>query len=209
MSTRLRSPYVFAAGSAAIVLAAMVISALQPPSAAPAESVPTVAAGVTPGAEDPPVDASPEPEVDTSPEAEPEPSLSQRPVPRLTKAAATRRPTSPSTPPRATPSAASSPPQTSPTPGGLPALPASSEASLKSVGGGTRTYVTFTNRRAEPVRVHWLDFAGKRRQYAVLEPGTSYRQQTYVGHPWVVTTNAGRGLVCFRPAATEATAVIR
>ncbi|MEE3919335.1 hypothetical protein V2I01_16320 [Micromonospora sp. BRA006-A] len=45
--------------------------------------------------------------------------------------------------------------------------------------------------------------------YAVLRPGQSYRQQTYVGHPWVVTDERGRGLVCFEPDRRTLRAVIR
>ncbi|WP_446217955.1 VHL beta domain-containing protein [Micromonospora sp. IBHARD004] len=37
--------------------------------------------------------------------------------------------------------------------------------------------------RPEPVALHWLDYDGQRQQYAVLQSGQSYRQQTYVGHP--------------------------
>ncbi|WP_406038744.1 hypothetical protein OG799_26645 [Micromonospora sp. NBC_00898] len=46
-------------------------------------------------------------------------------------------------------------------------------------------------------------------QYAVLQPGQSYRQQTYVGHPWVVTDAQGTGLVCFLSANQTLRAVVR
>ncbi|WP_446212346.1 VHL beta domain-containing protein [Micromonospora sp. IBSANI012] len=91
----------------------------------------------------------------------------------------------------------------------LPPLPPSREPSLRSSGGGAETFVDFVNRRDSEVVVHWLDYDGQRRRYAVLDPGRSYRQQTYLGHPWVVTDAGGRGLVCFLPAPDVSRAVIR
>ncbi len=65
------------------------------------------------------------------------------------------------------------------------------------------------NSRQRSVIVYWLDHRGHRRQYAVLRPRESYRQHTYVGHPWVVTDHRGRALVCFEPMRTSGRAVIR
>ncbi|MEU8314798.1 MULTISPECIES: hypothetical protein [unclassified Micromonospora] len=48
--------------------------------------------------------------------------------------------------------------------------------------------------------VDWINYERRRQQYAVLRPGQSDRQQTYVGRPWVVADERGRGLVCFEPA---------
>ncbi|PWU61729.1 hypothetical protein DLE60_04130 [Micromonospora globispora] len=67
----------------------------------------------------------------------------------------------------------------------------------------------FVNARSETVVVHWLDYGGQRQQYAILQPGQWYRQQTYVGHPWVVTNAQGVGLVCFLPAYETLRAVVR
>ena len=93
--------------------------------------------------------------------------------------------------------------------GELTPLPASRESTLRSSGGGPETFVDFVNARTAPVVVNWLDYDGRRQRYAVLQPGQSYRQQTYVGHPWVVTDEQGRGLVCFEPAGQTLRAVIR
>ncbi|WP_092381022.1 hypothetical protein [Micromonospora phaseoli] len=77
------------------------------------------------------------------------------------------------------------------------------------MSGGTETSIEFVNRRSRSVIIYWLDHRGQRRQYAVLRPDASYRQHTYVGHPWVVTDGRGRALVCFEPTRTPARAVIR
>ncbi|MFJ6198860.1 hypothetical protein [Micromonospora sp. NPDC092111] len=94
-------------------------------------------------------------------------------------------------------------------PGELQPLPAWQESSLRSGPNGASTYIEFVNTRRSRVVVNWLDHGGQRQRYAVLGPGRSYRQQTYVGHPWVVTDRRGRALVCFLPAPTTQKAVVR
>ncbi|MFY1705548.1 MULTISPECIES: VHL beta domain-containing protein [Micromonospora] len=111
-------------------------------------------------------------------------------------------------PPSPRPSTAPPKPSSSPRPAELTPLPASAERRLRSVGGGAQTYVEFRNTRAHPVVIHWIGYDGRRRQYAVLDPGQTRRQHTYVGHPWVVTTVRGYALACFQPEARTATAVI-
>ncbi|WP_433530944.1 hypothetical protein ACQPYA_02070 [Micromonospora sp. CA-263727] len=91
----------------------------------------------------------------------------------------------------------------------LTPLSPSRERDLRSVGGGPETSIEFVNLRSQPVIVYWLDYQGRRRQYAVLPPSASHRQHTYVGHPWVVTDRRGRALACFEPTRTPARAVIR
>ncbi|WP_431878674.1 hypothetical protein [Micromonospora marina] len=118
------------------------------------------------------------------------------------RAAPSSRPASPKpTPPRPRPPVAG--------PGELAALPAAHEAGLRSHGGGPSTFVDFVNARESTVVVHWINYDGRRQQYAVLRPGQSYRQQTYVGHPWVVADERGRGLACFEPDRQTLRAVIR
>jgi hypothetical protein len=140
-------------------------------------------------------------------------SYSPAPVSLSTRASMPPRPPShrPSRPPTRTPSPKPSPKPTAsqPGPGELAPLPASQEPSLRSAGGGPETFIDFANARGEPVIVYWLDYDGRRQQYAVLQPGQSYRQQTYVGHPWVVTNGQGIGLVCFLPAPQTLRAVVR
>ncbi|PZF84527.1 hypothetical protein C1I99_30325 [Micromonospora deserti] len=101
------------------------------------------------------------------------------------------------------------PPQEQPRSDELPPLPPERESSLRSRGGGSETFVDFVNARSSQVHIYWLDYHGQRRPYGVLAPGTSYRQHTYVGHPWVVTDSGGRALACFLPAPETRKAVIR
>ncbi|MFI9641336.1 hypothetical protein ACIG87_14945 [Micromonospora sp. NPDC051925] len=129
-------------------------------------------------------------------------------------AGTTPRPTRTTTPPRPAPS--TTPPRHSPKPptnqsgqDELTPLPASQERSLRSTSNGSSTYIEFVNNRSSRVVVHWLDHNGQRRQYKVLDAHRSYRQQTYVGHPWVVTDERGRALVCFLPASRTKRAVVR
>ncbi|WP_428962500.1 VHL beta domain-containing protein [Micromonospora fluostatini] len=148
--------------------------------------------------------------------ASPAPSGSApAPSTRATSAAPTAsRQQPPLDPPPSGPGAQTSPTPsrqatTPPTTPELAALPPHREVLLRSVDGGTETYVEFVNARSEPVVVHWLDHRGHRQRYRTLDPGQRYRQRTYVGHPWLVTTARGWGLACFQPQAGTATAVVR
>ncbi|MFI5835091.1 hypothetical protein ACIA5A_15605 [Micromonospora sp. NPDC051300] len=141
-------------------------------------------------------------------------SYSPAPVSLSTRAVLpTRRPaphrTAPATrPPSPRPSANSAKPP-APRPGELTPLPASREPTLRSRSGGPETFVDFVNARSGPVVVYWLDYGGRRQRYAVLQPGQTYRQQTYLGHPWVVADERDQALVCFEPAPRTLRAVVR
>ncbi|SCG59309.1 hypothetical protein [Micromonospora humi] len=142
-------------------------------------------------------------------------SYSPAPVSLSTRAALpTRRPTPPrrttpaARPPAPKPTASRATPS-APRPGELTPLPASRESSLRSRSGGPETFVDFVNARSGTVVVYWLDYGGQRQRYAVLGPGQTHHQQTYVGHPWVVTDDRGRALVCFEPASETLRAVAR
>ncbi len=140
--------------------------------------------------------------------APPSVSFSSRAVAPSRTAAPTRRPTPSSRPTSPKPSIPrSKPPVVGP--GELAPLPASRESRLRSHGGGPSTFIDFVNSHGSTVVVHWINYDGRRQQYAVLRPGQSYRQQTYVGHPWVVADERGRGLVCFEPDRQTLRAVIR
>ncbi|MEV0564333.1 hypothetical protein [Dactylosporangium sp. NPDC050588] len=79
-------------------------------------------------------------------------------------------------------------PETS-TPPALPELatrPVTEEGTLRSGTTGAATAVTFVNTRKDAVTVHWLDFDGKRVRYQQMPHDTSYTQQTYASHAWLV-----------------------
>ena len=96
----------------------------------------------------------------------------------------------------------------------LPPVDCGREAASRSLNSGRSTFVTFVNRLDESVRVYWLNFDGRRVYYRDIEPGESYRQLTFVTHPWVVTNSntehgAGHCLAMFQPAVVPGIAVIQ
>ncbi len=65
--------------------------------------------------------------------------------------------------------------------------------------------MTFVNRSDAPVDIYWLGFQGERVPYQHLAPGGRFKQQTFIGHNWLVTDMAGQCVGIFR-AAPEAIA---
>ncbi len=65
------------------------------------------------------------------------------------------------------------------------------EAALRSLRGDVKTTLIFINRSASPVRVNWIDYDGRRKEYARLAPGQRHEQSTFASHPWAVTNDAG------------------
>ena len=55
----------------------------------------------------------------------------------------------------------------------------------RSIHSRTSTGVTFVNKSKHVVHVLWLNYQGQPVWYNDLSPGSGYRQQTYVTHPWV------------------------
>ncbi|MFZ4572993.1 MAG: prolyl oligopeptidase family serine peptidase [Phycisphaerales bacterium] len=66
--------------------------------------------------------------------------------------------------------------------------PLRSEA-VRSRAGRGDTSLLFVNTLAVPARAVWVNEGGERREYATIEPGKSYRQQTFAGHAWVVVAD--------------------
>ncbi len=93
---------------------------------------------------------------------------------------------------------------------GVTREPCSSESRLRSLTSDTSLSLDFQNGSPGPVTIHWLDFNGRRVHYADLEVGQSYRQQTYVTHPWIALDADGGCRGVFLPrAAGEHAVVIR
>jgi von Hippel-Lindau disease tumor supressor len=61
------------------------------------------------------------------------------------------------------------------------------------------TEITFINQRSVPVKTYWLDYSGKRKFYAQIQPGDKVVQQTYVTHPWVITDASNNCLGVYYP----------
>ncbi|WP_088241325.1 hypothetical protein [Calothrix rhizosoleniae] len=85
--------------------------------------------------------------------------------------------------------------------------PAESES--RSISGKVATNVTFANKSSKKVKVYWLDYSGKRTFYKTLKSGTSYKQQTYVTHPWVVTDTSENCLGVYYPDGQARTVEIK
>jgi uncharacterized caspase-like protein len=84
----------------------------------------------------------------------------------------------------------------------------SQEHSLRSLEGTTSTAITFVNSSANTIRTYWIDYQGKRKFYASVAPGSSYVQQTYVTHPWVVTNNQEVCLGVYMPEPSPSRVVV-
>ncbi|MGH6922896.1 MAG: hypothetical protein ACRED5_03915 [Propylenella sp.] len=73
------------------------------------------------------------------------------------------------------------------------------QVSLRSVADGAPAAVTFVNRTDGFRSVMWIDYNGVPRQYQDLNPGQEYAQQTFVGHPWMITDGPGNCLEIYMP----------
>jgi von Hippel-Lindau disease tumor supressor len=91
---------------------------------------------------------------------------------------------------------------------GSPTLACSQEHSVRSLEGGPPTAITFVNNSVNTVRVYWIDYQGTRKFYNEVSPGKSYVQQTYVTHPWVVTSSREECLGVYMPEPWPSRVVI-
>ncbi len=69
----------------------------------------------------------------------------------------------------------------------LPGIQLAQAAAPPSKPDGDPFDVVFTNQRAAPVKLFWLDRQGKRKPYGTLEAGWRKPQQTRPGAVWLVT----------------------
>lgn len=74
------------------------------------------------------------------------------------------------------------------------------ESDLMSARTRQATTVWFRNEAGRTRKLYWLDFNGDRKFYAVIEPGQQVEQQTYGGHPWVVTDRRDRCVSIYVPS---------
>ncbi len=65
------------------------------------------------------------------------------------------------------------------------------ERQLRSIDSGLAVAIRFVNVSGTYRSLYWIDFNGKAVQYQGLNPGQSYVQQTFVGHPWMATDGPG------------------
>lgn len=60
------------------------------------------------------------------------------------------------------------------------------------VGGGVR--LRFDNLTSGTIRAFWIDVAGKRKQYGVIDPERNSDQSTFANHVWVIVDEAGEDI---------------
>jgi hypothetical protein len=87
--------------------------------------------------------------------------------------------------------------------------PTEQEKSHRSVDSRSPAAIKFVNKTTHPVRIYWLDFAGNRVLYNSLLPGQAYVQNTFIGHPWLVTDMRDYPLALFVPEVESGQAVIQ
>ena len=77
------------------------------------------------------------------------------------------------------------------------------EGNLKSSNGNRAIKLRIVNRTNQYRTVNWLDYKGKVVFYKALNPGESYTQSTYVGHPWMTTDGPGNCKRIYVPRKSE------
>lgn len=86
---------------------------------------------------------------------------------------------------------------------GLKAVSCSEEANLKSTQGAATT-VKFQNKSDARIKLYWLDFNGKRVEYAKpgINAGASHSQGTFVTHPWLIANEQDQCMGIYVPTDT-------
>jgi VHL beta domain len=86
-------------------------------------------------------------------------------------------------------------------PDDLPPFSCAVAASARSREATMPTTIEFFNETTSQVIVvvWWIDYQGQSHPYATLQPGQSYSPQTYLTHPWKVTTTDGMCLGIYMP----------
>jgi len=82
---------------------------------------------------------------------------------------------------------------------------------VKSISYDESTFIHLVNGTNVTIKTYWLNYNGTRVPYTTLAPGETYKQQTFVTHPWIAVekeTDSPVGL-CFQPLAKPGKAVFR
>ena len=70
------------------------------------------------------------------------------------------------------------------------------------------TWIVFVNKSKELRKIYWLNFKGDRQLYSQLKPGETADQQTYLGHPWLVTDARENALGVYYPDGQKRVVVL-
>ncbi len=80
---------------------------------------------------------------------------------------------------------------------------------IRSKGSNARISLTFINRSGAYRGIEWLDFKGKPKTYANLNPGQRFTVTTFIGHYWMITDGPGNCLAIYLPRRGQKAIVIR
>jgi hypothetical protein len=83
-----------------------------------------------------------------------------------------------------------------------------SPGNLRSIDSKSKATINFSNNTGRTINVVWIDYEGKRQTYKSLKRGEVYEQQTFVGHPWLITETNGGCLGVYWPRSGEQIAEI-
>ena len=88
----------------------------------------------------------------------------------------------------------------------LPSLDPNYVTGLVSINFDNDARIQFNNQTSFDVNVFWIDYAGAEVFYVTLPAGSSYLQETYLTHPWLVRRVSDNSpLVGFLPATAVGT----
>jgi von Hippel-Lindau disease tumor supressor len=85
--------------------------------------------------------------------------------------------------------------------------PAYVDDSDLSLNGDQEAQIDFVNHLNEAVDVYWIDYNGDREFYDTLAAYSSYLQETYITHPWLIVL-AGSGDTTDQDSGTRITAFL-
>ena len=80
---------------------------------------------------------------------------------------------------------------------------------LRSLDSGIPVNIEFVNETEFFHNIDWIDYQGGFVAYNGLNGGESYTQQTYVGHPWMITDGPGNCKAIFIPQGGDTKYIIR
>lgn len=79
---------------------------------------------------------------------------------------------------------------------------------VRSLEGRVATEMLFENRSTESVLIYWINYQGEEVFYRELRAGDSYRQQTYVTHPWRIRAKNTRTVIKTVAANSSTTQIV-
>ncbi len=83
------------------------------------------------------------------------------------------------------------------------------EINLRSLATRTSTVIGFVNRSGAIKNVYWIDHWGNRVLYASLVDSNYIEFQTYISHPWVVTSRDGECDGIYMPSSNPQMITLR